>query len=130
MLEEKGIKDPKQLAEELAQEDAEQVAKEMQRTISSVRGMGAPIGVTEFGFPVYSSEPKVPAVSLSEQGLLVREALSMLLKKRKHLNLERAVYYRIQDQPGSKWWYHTGLLTDTRDQRPAWGTFVAGVAAE
>ncbi len=129
-LEGKGIKKPEQLAEELAQEDAEQVAKEIQRMISNVRGMGAPIWVTEFGFPVYSSEPKVPAVSVSEQALLVGETLSMLLKKRKHLNVKRALYYNIQDLPGGEWSHHTGLLNEKRDQRPSWKAFVEGVAAE
>ncbi|MBS1885615.1 MAG: hypothetical protein JSU06_00325 [Actinobacteria bacterium] len=115
-------------------EDAEQLAKEVQRSISNVHGIdpGAPIWVTELGFPVKSSdEAKIPRVSESEQAILVRQSFAMLLRKRKHLNIDHVLYYNIQDvSNGAEWPNHCGLLKASRAQRPAWKAFTESVEAE
>jgi hypothetical protein len=115
--------------------DAKQVKKEVKAMIRGVQKQAEedlktskPIWVTELGFPVRSEvegrpDPSIPAVTIQEQALLVRETFAMLKSRPTNLKVEHAMYYNIQDRPGESWEFHAGLLTDTGFPRPAWEAF-------
>ncbi|MGE4123165.1 MAG: LamG domain-containing protein [Solirubrobacterales bacterium] len=122
--------------------DAIQVRKEVKSMIAGVHNLQAkqlggskPIWITELGFPVRSEEggkpsTKIPAVSEPEQKLLVRQTLWALLHSPARLEVDRAIYYNIEDRPaefpgenGGGWDHHSGLLTEGRQPRPAWTAY-------
>jgi hypothetical protein len=115
--------------------DAKQVRIEIKAMIRGVQEQAEedlktskPIWVTELGFPVRSEvegrpDASIPAVTVQEQALLIREAFSMLKSRPAKLKVEHAMYYNIQDLPGESWEHHAGLLTDSGFPRPAWEAF-------
>ena len=110
--------------------EVKQLSKAIKRSISTVHNVypGKPLWITELGFPVGNGRnPRVvPPVSERIQKLLVKASFSMIQNNRKNLNIQRAFYYNIQDNPGPGrlgWEYRSGLLRANGSARPAWGPY-------
>jgi len=114
--------------------DAKQVATEIKGEINGVEslekemiGKKPPVWVTELGFPVRSElhgkeSKSIPKVEPGEQKLLLLATFPML-RRTKELNVERAIYYNIEDLAGEQWEHHCGLFDGNHDPRPAWGAW-------
>jgi hypothetical protein len=91
-----------------------------------------PIWVTEIGWPVagggYSSDGSHVPVSPEIQRDLLNATFSMFENMANADNIEHVIYYNLQDQTNSQWFFHTGLRgeynqNNVAQYRPAWYAF-------
>jgi hypothetical protein len=106
--------------------------KAVRQTMNRFGDRGARIWLTEIGWA--SAGPPSPFTAGADgQAALIRQLFPALVAQRERLGLRGAIYYNWKDESFSRgsdfWGFHTGLVDDAGDPKPAWGAYQGAVAA-